>query len=46
MYRLEVWYYKRWKMGVNVYNSIEEAEKRKAQMEAVGHKVRVIESEF
>lgn len=46
MYRLEVWFYNHWKMGINVYHSIEEAQKRKAQMEAVGHKVKIIESEF
>lgn len=46
MYRLEVWYSNRWKMGINVYHSIEDAEKRKTKMESVGHKVKIIESEF
>lgn len=44
--RLEVWYYNRWKLGINEYHSIEEAKKRKAQMEAAGHKVRIVESQF
>lgn len=46
MYRLMVKFGRGWKMGINVYHSIEGAEKRKAKMESVGHKVKIIESEF
>lgn len=46
MYRLMVKYGKGWKMGRNAYNTFMDALKRKAQMEAVGHKVVIVESEF
>ena len=44
MYRLEVKKGKSWKLGWNVYKTIEEAEARKAKMESVGHKVRVVKT--
>ena len=42
MYRLEVKVKKSWKLGWNA--TIEEAEARKAKMESVGHKVRVVKT--
>jgi hypothetical protein len=44
MYRLKVKIGKRWVWGLNSYPSLEAAQERKAQMEKVGHKVK-IESE-
>lgn len=46
MYRLMVKFGRGWKMGLNVYHSIEDAQERKAQMEAAGHKVKIIETDF
>lgn len=46
MYRLFVKFGRGWKMGINVYHSVEDANKRKAQMEAVGHKVKVVKTDF
>lgn len=46
MYRLMVKFGRGWKTGINVYHSIEDAQKRKTRMESVGHKVKIIESEF
>lgn len=46
MYRLMVKFGKDWKMGINVYPSAEDANKRKSQMEAVGHKVKVVKTDF
>lgn len=46
MYRLMVKFGRGWKMGVNVYHSIESAQERKAKMESVGHRVKIIKSSF
>lgn len=47
MYRLKVKVNSRkWKLGINVYKSIEDAEARKKEMEAVGHKVKIVETDF
>lgn len=40
-YRLKVKYRSRWIWGLNTYSTIEAAQARKAQMEAVGHKVKI-----
>lgn len=44
MYRLEVKVKRSWKLGWNAYNTIEEAEARKMQMESAGHKVRIVKT--
>ena len=46
MYRLEVKVGKSWKLGLNVYHSIEAAEARKAKMESVGHKIRIVKTDW
>ena len=43
-YRLRVKFRERWVWGLHAYTKIEEAEARKVQMEAAGHKV-IIEVE-
>lgn len=44
MYRLEVKVKRSWKLGWNAYDTVEEAEERKAKMESVGHKVRIVKT--
>lgn len=46
MYRLQVKLGKSWKLGLNVYDTKEAAEKRKERMESVGHKVKIVETDF
>lgn len=41
MYRLQVWYDRHWKWGVNSYDSEEEAEKRVNELSRVGIKARI-----
>lgn len=43
MYRLEVKLGRKWKLGLNVYETLEEANERAEYMKLVGHKVRIIE---
>jgi hypothetical protein len=43
MYRLEVKLGRKWKLGLNVYETFEEANERAEYMKLVGHKVRIIE---
>lgn len=45
-YRLKVKYGRTWKLGVKYYKSYEQALERKEQMERVGHKVQIVESDF
>ena len=46
MYRLEVKCGRKWKLGWNVYNSLEEAIARKDKMESAGHKVRIVKTDW
>lgn len=46
MYRLQVKLGKSWKLGWKWYECKEEAEKRKKEMELVGHKVKIVETDF
>ncbi len=46
MYRLEVKYGRKWKMGIHTYETIEQANERKQVMESVGHKVKVVKTEW
>lgn len=46
MYRLKAKIGKSWRTGWNVYESYEEAEKRKEKMESAGCKVKIVESDF
>lgn len=41
MYRLKVKCGRKWRLGLNVYSTLEEAEARKSQMESVGHIVKI-----
>ncbi len=43
MFRLEVKLGRKWKLGLNVYETFEEANERAEHMKLVGHKVRIIE---
>lgn len=43
MFRIEVKLGKKWKLGLNVYETLEDAKKRAECMKLVGHKVRIIE---
>lgn len=43
MYRLEVKLGRKWKLGLNVYKTLEEVNERAEYMKLVGHKVRIIE---
>lgn len=44
MFRLKVKCGKSWKLGWNVYDTMEDAIKRKAEMESVGHIVKIIKA--
>lgn len=44
MFRLKVKYGRGWKLGWNVYDTMEAALKRKAEMESAGHVVKVIKA--
>lgn len=44
MFRLKVKCGRGWKLGWNVYDTMEAAFKRKAEMESVGHVVKVIKA--
>lgn len=44
MFRLKVKYGRGWKLGWNVYDTMEAALERKAEMESVGHVVKVIKA--
>lgn len=46
MYRLKVKYGKGWKLGWNVYETLEEAKNRKGEMESVGHRVKIVKVNF
>lgn len=41
MYRLQVWFNKHWKWGLNDYATLEAATARVAELKAVGIKARV-----
>lgn len=41
MFRLQVWFNKHWKWGVNQYNTVEEAIARVQELSKVGIKARV-----
>ena len=41
MFRLQVWFDRHWKWGLNEYNSIEEATARVQELKKVGIKARV-----
>lgn len=43
MYRLEVKLGRKWKLGLVVYKTLEDANERAEYMKLVGHKVRIIE---
>lgn len=43
MYRLEVKLGRKWKLGLNVYETLEEVNERAKYMKSIGHKVRIIE---
>ena len=44
MYRLEVKLGRKWKLGLNVYETLEEANERAKYMKSIGHKVRIIKN--
>lgn len=44
MYRLEVKLGRKWKLGLNVYETFEEANERAKYMKSIGHKVRIIKN--
>ncbi len=44
MYRLEVKLGKKWKLGLNVYETLEEVNERAKYMKSIGHKVRIIKN--
>lgn len=44
MYRLQVWFDRHWKWGINTYPSIESARHRMKELRKVGIKSRVVES--
>mgnify|MGYP001191587531 CR=1 FL=1 len=46
MYRLKVKYGKSWKLGWNVYETLEEVKSRKEEMESVGHKIKIVKVSF
>lgn len=46
MFRLKVKVGKKFRLGIRVYNSREEAERRKKEMEKVGHVVKIVETTF
>ena len=46
MYRIEAKVGKSWMLGLNVYHSLTEAEARKARMESVGIKARIVETDW
>jgi hypothetical protein len=44
MYRLEVKLGRKWKLGLNVYETLEEVNERAKYMKSIGHKVRIIKN--
>jgi hypothetical protein len=44
MFRLEVKMGRKWKLGWNVYSTLQEAEERAKVMTSVGHKVRIVKA--
>lgn len=44
MYRLEVKLGRKWKLGLNVYETFEEVNERAKYMKSIGHKVRIIKN--
>lgn len=44
MFRLKVKCGKKWKLGWNVYNSMDEALRRKEEMESVGHIIKIVKA--
>lgn len=44
MYRLEVKLGRKWKLGLNVYETLEEVNERAKCMKSIGHKVRIIKN--
>lgn len=46
MYRIEAKIGRKWKLGIVVYETFEDVNKRKKEMEAVGCKVRIAKTEY
>ena len=44
MFRLEVKLGRKWKLGLNVYETLEEVNERAKYMKSIGHKVRIIKN--